>query len=470
LGARTFWLGPGISGQTPRASSRVGGEAGERGLRPLPLLHTGRPASWRLVGFSFVAAATAWVAAAAALVAAAPDLAAGRTSAPAALLAAHLLGVVFLPLAVTGAAWHLLPVMLRNDLRRPRLAWAAALLLGTGGPLLAAGIALDRVALAASGGALLAAALGLALSQLAGLVLRAPRGKRLVVSRTAVALSALHAVAAGALGVVVFASGSLAGEAYERALLVHVSVAGLGWLTLLILAVGRTLAPMLALAPAPEPRRVPAAELTLAAGLWLLVGGIALGTRPLLLVGTAVVVAALAPTAAALVRAAVAGRIGPREGPLAHLLVGAAALTQAALLVPAAGLGLVPARPAAIACVLLLLLGWAGGVVIGHLGKLLSLSAWASWPPGPRPKQAALYPRRLWQAETVLFGVAVFALADGVLLGSAAVTRAGAGLLVLSSIAALAACLETVRRAHLRLSRNHIGADADGPAGTPAGG
>ena len=68
------------------------------------------------------------------------------------------------------------------------------------------------------------------------------------------------------------------------------------------------------------------------------------------------------------------------------------------------------------AYVILLLLGWAAGITLGHTGKLLSLSIWASWPPGPRPKQAALYPRRLWQAETVLFALGVEGLTAGALL------------------------------------------------------
>lgn len=463
-------MSPGTPLPAPRGSSLADGRAeGRRSLRPLPLLHTGRPAPWRLVAFSFLAATVAWAGAAIALVVAAPELAAGRISAPAPLAAAHLLGVVFLPLAVTGAAWHLLPVMLRNDLRSVRAAWAAAVLLASGGPLLAGGISAGRTPLAALGGSLLAAALALALTQLAGLVAGAPRGKRLVVSRVAVALSALHAATAGALGAYVFASGSLVGDSYERALLIHVALAGLGWLTLLILAVGRTLAPMLALAPAPEPRRVPAAELGLAAGLWILVAGLAADVRPLVAGGAAVVAASLAPTAVALVRAAVAGRIGPREGPLAHLLAGGAALAQAALLVPAALVGLVDARRAAIACVLLLLVGWAGGVVVGHAGKLLSLSAWAAWPPGPRPKQAALYPRRLWQVEVAVFAVAVFVLADGILVGSAVLARTGAVLLAVSTLLALVASAETVRRARLRLSRSGIGDAADGAAATARG-
>ena len=45
--------------------------------------------------------------------------------------------------------------------------------------------------------------------------------------------------------------------------------------------------------------------------------------------------------------------------------------------------------------VVLLLVGWAGGVVLGHVGKLLSLSLLVWWPPGPRPKQAELSRARL---------------------------------------------------------------------------
>ena len=46
------------------------------------------------------------------------------------------------------------------------------------------------------------------------------------------------------------------------------SLALLGWLTVMILAVGRTLVPMLAAAAAEQPRRVPWPELALVGGLW----------------------------------------------------------------------------------------------------------------------------------------------------------------------------------------------------------
>jgi hypothetical protein len=95
------------------------------------------------------------------------------------------------------------------------------------------------------------------------------------------------------------------------------------------------------------------------------------------------------------------------------------------------------------AYVVVLLVGWAGGVTLGHLGKLFSLSAWAWWPPGPRPKQAAFYPRRMWVAEAVLFAVGVEAVAVGALRGSEWTVRGGAIVLVAGAVAALAGAVRT---------------------------
>ena len=79
-------------------------------------------------------------------------------------------------------------------------------------------------------------------------------------------------------------------------------------------------------------------------------------------------------------------------------------LLEAAAAGYAALYGHVDARRAGAAFAILVLAGWAAGVTLGHLGKLLSLSAWSTWPPGPRPKQAALYPRRPWEAEAAASG------------------------------------------------------------------
>jgi len=138
-------------------------------------------------------------------------------------------------------------------------------------------------------------------------------------------------------------------------------------------------------------------------------------------------------------------RRGPFEAPLAHLLIGGFFLAQAA------GCGLAAAAGAGgtrlvIGYVVLLLVGWAGGVVVGHLPKLLSLSLWVWWPPGPRPKQAELYQRRLGLLEAAFFAAGVEALALGIVIGTAPLARAGAFLLVGSAVLTAAGVALTWRR------------------------
>jgi hypothetical protein len=426
--------------------------------RPLPLLHSGRPAPWSVVAPLFLAALAGWAAAAAVLLAAAPDVAVGRLSAEGPVLAAHLVGLVLFPFAVAAAAWHLLPAMLRNDLPNvPRLRFAAALL--AGGAVLAPAIALDLRALGWTGAAALLGGLALVGREVVGLIRRAPRGKLLVVSRPGLVLALAHALVAFALGGVAFGSGGPEplGIVYERLLLVHVLVALLGWLTVLVLVVGRTLVPMLSVAPAPEPRRAPLVEVAFLAGLWLCLAGLALGARPLAAAGVLAMAASLVAPVAAFLRAAARGTIGPREGPAAHLLSGVAFLAQAAALGTLGLLGALDARRAAIACVLLLLAGWAAGVIVGHVGKLLALSAWANWPPGPRPKQAELYPRLPWRAEAALHLVAVELLTAAALAQSATTARAGAALLAVSAALAASGAVLTVLRVRRRRGQPRSG-------------
>ena len=399
----------------------------------------GGPVALRLLAAYFAVALAGLLAAAVAIVVAAPDLAAGDPGAAAPLLAVHLLALGFLPPAVAGAAFHLLPVMLRNNLRSERRLWLALPLLAAGGWLVAPGIAYTVPALLWPGATLLSAGLALVLAELGGLVLRAPRGRMLVASRAGVALSLFHAVCALVLGAVVFAHGdaTVLGVTHGRWLLIHLHVAVLGWIALLILTVGRTLGPMLAVAPAAPARRVPVDELALTLGLWLLAAGIATDRR-IAYAGAAVVVLALGRFGALVARIARTRRMEP-EGPLLHLVAGAFFLVQAAALGFALLAGAASGGRAVAAYVLLLLLGWAAGVTAGHLPKLLSLSVWVWWPPGPRPKQGELYPRRLAQAEALVFALAVETLAAGVYAGSAAAAYAGAALLVVAAACEAAA-------------------------------
>jgi hypothetical protein len=346
-------------------------------LRPLPLTErraVGGPVGRGLLAAYFGVALACWLAATIAAIVAAPDLAAGRPLASSPVLAVHLVTLGLLPFAVSGASFHLLPVMLRTDLPSERALWIALPLLG-GGLLVASGLGRQAEPLVWAGAALVASGLAIVLAEVLTLVARAPRGRTLIVSRLGVGLSCAHVVAALCLGAVIFSKDApFAGVSYERWLLIHLHMALLGWIALLIITVGRNLGPMLAQAPAAPDRDWPLDELALVAGLWLLLAGIGTESQPLTLAGAIVVVLTLARFARIMVRVAQTRR-GPLEAPLVHVLVGGLFLTQAA------GVGLAIAAGADsvhIVCgyVVLLLVGWAGGVVIGHVGKLLSLSLW----------------------------------------------------------------------------------------------
>ena len=163
-------------------------------------------------------------------------------------------------------------------------------------------------------------------------------------------------------------------------------------------------------------------------------------------------VGALLAVSAVAVFAVSTARIGRRhrtdglEGPLTHVVTGMFFLGQAAIL----GIGMLfglDASPARLtAYVVALLVGWAAGITLGHLGKLLSLSAWTWWPPGPRPKQATLYPRRVWLVEAIVFAVGIELLVNGVLGGSEPVVLLAGLLLAGAAATALAGAAVTVMR------------------------
>ena len=130
--------------------------------------------------------------------------------------------------------------------------------------------------------------------------------------------------------------------------------------------------------------------------------------------------------------------------PGAHAAAGLVFLLQAALLGLVAAAGSIDGRRAAIAAVVFLGLGWAAGMIVGHIGKLLSLAAWGSWPPGPRPRQSELYPRLPWQFEVLLFTAAVELLGGGIVFESETAARAGALLLVGAALAATLGAMITI--------------------------
>ncbi|HET8752307.1 MAG TPA: hypothetical protein VFM43_07255, partial [Gaiellaceae bacterium] len=91
------------------------------------------------------------------------------------------------------------------------------------------------------------------------------------------------------------------------------------------------------------------------------------------------------------------------------------------------------------------------GVTIGHLPKLLSLSIWVWWPPGPRPKQGELYPLQIARSEAIVFALGVEITAIGIYAGSAVAARVGAGLVAAAALlVAVAAASVWQRRSRAR--------------------
>jgi len=405
----------------------------------------GRPASAAIVGGYFALALGCWVAAGVALVAAARPLALGGVAEPRVLLAVHLVALGFLPPAVAGGALHILPTLLRTDACRWRA--AAALPLLCAGPALAAGIARHLEPLLWPAASVEAAGVALVAWEVLALALRAPGDRMLLTSRVGVALSALHAVAALVVGGVLAAREwrPVVGIPHERVIAIHLHLAIVGWLTLLLLTVGRTLGPMLALAPAAPRRRLPVEELVLVAGLWLLLAGLGAGVRSAETAGGLLALVAIVRFAAIIARVAREQRVAAPEAPLVHVGAGLVFLAQAAVLGLGMTLGLAVTPRRLTAYVVALLIGWAAGATVGHVGKLLSLAAWTWWPPGPRPKQAELYPRRLWTGEAVAFAVGVELVVDGALAGSPVPVAAGAALVLVSAAVAAVAAALTLR-------------------------
>src|SRR5690606_35394689 len=122
---------------------------------------------WQVPVALLAAAAVAQVAGALALAAAAPDLAAGVAYGPAQLGAAHLLGLAFLTVAITGALLQLVPVLLRRPLGTPATWTAAGAGLACGSWALAVGLWADRPSAVAVGGTLVVAGGAVLLADLA---------------------------------------------------------------------------------------------------------------------------------------------------------------------------------------------------------------------------------------------------------------------------------------------------------------
>ena len=350
----------------------------------------------------------------------------------------HLAVLGWITPVMIGADYQLLPVVLHRSLVAP--AWAAPIfgVYAVGVTVFLSGWAFGHVAWIALGGT----AAGIALMGFcvhAALTLRRLREASATALGLAGGLAFLAVVAV--LGPwMALAVGGDAPAPVETLLPLHAAAGLGGWLLLTIIGASYQLAPFFA-ATEPSVRArwsLPAVALV-GAGVLLLLASVAL-PAPAAAVGAGLALAGVTLWAWDIARLARHGRQARREPVTLYTLLAVAALWLAVAGAVAALAGV--SRAAAPAAYLGLVAG-PSLLILGQLQKILPFIAaldvsQAAKRRGQVPKTEALFPRR--RAFLILCGLApgTVAVAVGLGVGSAAVVRSGAALVLLAAVAFVA--------------------------------
>ncbi|HUP37403.1 MAG TPA: hypothetical protein VNC82_18380 [Candidatus Limnocylindria bacterium] len=396
--------------------------------------------------FAFVVAAlgVAWLG---------PELA-GHYYHPLLLALTHTVTLGWVTLAIMGASYQLIPIVLERPIWSERLArWQLAILavavtgmiahfhLGTwpglamAAGLLAVGIALHLVNVGLS---------------LRGFTRWTFTARLVGLGYGGLALTTLFGVALAANRVWPFLPG-----AFFPTLHAHVQLALLGWVTPMIFAVAARVYPMFFLAPAPRRGHSFLQLWGLAAGVPAVVLGL-LGVPGLLVAGAvAVTVAAAAHAAWAFEMARGRKRPGLDWG-LRFVLTATAFLAPAAVLGVALAADRLAGPRVALAYVVVTLGGWISLTIVGMMLKIVPFLVWyrayspqAGREPVPTLAQIS-WPRAEGLAYLLLTGGVVL-LAATVLAGDAAWIRAAGAVLALGALAFAAALARVLT--HLWTSR-----------------
>ena len=384
-----------------------------------------------------VAAAAAFLVASLSVGWLAPELA-GHYYHPRLLALTHTVTLGWVTLAIMGASYQLLPIVLEQPIWSERLArWQLAILvvavigmvahfhlgtwpgLATAAGLLAVGIALHLVNVGLS---------------LRGFTRWTFTARLVVLAYGGLATTTLFGLALSVNRVWAF----LPGELFPT-LHAHVQLALLGWVAPMIVAVSARVYPMFFLAPGPRPVHVLLQGGGLAAGVPAVVLGL-LGVPGLLPAGALAVAAAAGAHAAWVWEMARARKRPGLDWGLRFVL------TATAFLVPAVGLGLALAAEllagprAALAYAVVLLGGFVSLTIVGMMLKIVPFLVWyraysprAGREPVPTLAQIA-WPRAEALAFVLLTGGGAL-LAVTVLAGNAAWIRVAGGLLALGALA-----------------------------------
>ena len=417
-------------------------------------------------------AAAALVAAALGVVWRAGDLA-GHYYHPHVVALAHTVTLGWITLAIMGASYQVLPVVLERPVWSERLArWQFwILLVGVTG--MVAHFWLGTWPGLVGAAALVAVGVGLHLVN----VLAGARGLARVTftvwlvgfGYAGLALTTVFGLLLGISHLVGFAPAR-----FFPTLHAHVHLALLGWVMPMVLGVTARVYPMFLLAPEPGGWPERAQFWGLAAGVPAVVGGLLLGSPVAVGVGAVAVAVAIAGHLAWVWQGV---RTSRRPGLDWGLRL---ALTGAAFLLPAALLGLAFAFDAlagprfGLAYAVLALGGWVSLTIAGMLLKIVPFLVWyrvysARAGREPVPALGALSWARAEAVACVLLTAGVAGLAVAVAAGSASAIRAAGAVLALGALA-LAAALAGVL-SHLLARGRSLGAAKPGaPGGATAAG
>jgi hypothetical protein len=366
----------------------------------------------------------------------------------------HTVTLGWVTLAIMGVSYQLLPIVLERPIWSERLARAQLLILVVAVTGMVAHFYLATWRGLAAAAALVAVGIALHLlnvvMSLRGFTRWTFTARLVTLAYVGLALTTLFGLTLAVNRLRPFLGGALL-----PTLQAHVQLALLGWAAPMILGVAARVYPMFLLAPEPRPWM---ARLQLG-GLAIGVPAVGLGlvaAPPLVVLGALAVTAAGAGHMAWLV-AVVRGRKRPGLDWGLRL-----ALTAAAFLLPAAGLGLALASGmlegprASLAYVVVLLGGWVSLTIAGMMLKIVPFLVWYRvYAPragrGPVPTLAQLSSSHAEGLACLLLAAGVALLAVAVLAGHVVAIRV-AGTLMTVGAAIFVAALARVL-AHLRVPR-----------------
>ncbi len=399
-------------------------------LRPrgLPIRSApAHPPPFALPGAHFLAALLWLGAGAAGLVVVAPVLARGGFLDPRVLAVVHSITLGVITTSIFGALYQMLPPLLGVSVRSVRAAAVGLGFLVTGTTVLVTGLWHARAGWQGAGWTLVAGAIGCASWTLLPQRRRATQGRV-----TGLYISAGHS----ALGLAFLLAGARIGEGLgwwhvERlgAIAAHFHLAALGFATLTAVGVSSRLVPMvLATDRAPVG---PLRWIGPLAGVGLLVfaGAQLAGSRSATLVGSALLVLAMAGYLA-LVATWFRYRTRPLDpalGFMATAFVGLAAAVGLGVAVLQAGTGPELARRVA-AYGVMSVLGWLVLLILGVYYRVIPFLVWLNLggPSAAGRDPASLMPRRVAWASLVVVAAGGWLMSAGIWVGSAAAAQAGA--------------------------------------------